>query len=93
MTVKKATAHDIDAWATLRAALWPSTPLEEHKAEIDATLIILAGDRVAFLALGPTVISRSASRKQACGATTSMAAKVLPCCFSKAYTCTRVVEG
>lgn len=38
MTIRQATAADLAAWLALRAKLWPMTPADEHRHELEQQL-------------------------------------------------------
>ncbi len=49
--IRVATSKDVEQWAELRHALWPSSTIEEHRAELVTVLTRATGDLVAFVAL------------------------------------------
>jgi aminoglycoside 6'-N-acetyltransferase I len=50
MDIVPATIDDIDAWAELRAALWPEGSVEHHRDELVQSLRVVDRREVAFLA-------------------------------------------
>ena len=53
MDIREPTEADIEAWAELRALLWPEGPLAEHRDEALAALSAGDPDRLALLAIDP----------------------------------------
>lgn len=51
MIVRPAAERDTDAWATMRAALWPDSSVEEHRTEVVALLAGGSDNSTAFVAL------------------------------------------
>jgi aminoglycoside 6'-N-acetyltransferase I len=49
--IRVATVKDVEEWAKLRHALWPSSTIEEHCGELLTMLLGAADDMVAFLAI------------------------------------------
>lgn len=52
MIIRLATERDLDAWARLRAALWPDGAVEDHRADASEALAESEG-LVAFVAEAP----------------------------------------
>ncbi len=46
-----ATAKDLEPWAELRHSLWPSSTIDEHRAELLAMLQSTTDDKVAFVSI------------------------------------------
>ncbi|WP_415404447.1 aminoglycoside 6'-N-acetyltransferase [Tateyamaria sp. SN3-11] len=67
MSIRVATAADIDAWVQLRARLWPDTSLEEHRDEAREMLAAPDGACVTFLhdveGVGPRGFAEVALRR------------------------------
>ncbi|RBI67942.1 aminoglycoside 6'-acetyltransferase [Roseovarius sp. TE539] len=49
MPIRIANSSDIEAWADLRAQLWPDASFDEHRDEIAAILARPHGEYIAFL--------------------------------------------
>ncbi|ADG12461.1 N-acetyltransferase [Caulobacter segnis] len=49
MLIRPAAPRDLDAWAALRAALWPGDTIGDHRAEL-AEALASEGDSAAFVA-------------------------------------------
>ena len=51
MTIRSATAKDLETWSALRLALWPDTTRDAHRAEAQA--LLAADHAAAFIATAP----------------------------------------
>jgi aminoglycoside 6'-N-acetyltransferase I len=51
MEIRKASQVDLDEWTAMRFALWPSSPLEEHRQEVSSKLESPSPDSTAFVAV------------------------------------------
>lgn len=51
MTIRPVTERDTDAWATMRAELWPESSVEEHRSEVVALLTDGSNNSTAFVAI------------------------------------------
>lgn len=52
VTIETASADHLEEWAVLRAQLWGSESIEEHRAEVEGLLAAPYRDRAAFVAIG-----------------------------------------
>ena len=50
MKVRPATAADVEAWAAMRAQLWPDDDAQAHAADIAETFLCGDPDQIAFVA-------------------------------------------
>lgn len=53
VTIVTASAEHVQAWAALRADLWPDGSVEDHRAEIEEALAEPVRERTAFVAMTP----------------------------------------
>ncbi|MNX93600.1 Aminoglycoside N(6')-acetyltransferase type 1 [compost metagenome] len=53
MRIRQANVADVDRWAAMRAALWQSDTLDEHRQEVLSALRAENPDSIVLVAVGP----------------------------------------